>query len=106
MSDTSVGVAHPPNRAGERDWPAEAADRIVDTVDQVRVKTTRPAILAARVIVYGIVLGMVGLAIAVLLIITLFRLSSYLPGEIYWAYFGWGVLFTILGMVLWSKRDD
>ncbi|MCH7787882.1 MAG: hypothetical protein IH940_00395 [Acidobacteria bacterium] len=90
--------------ADEHDWPAEAADKIVDLVGQVKGKTTRPAMLAARSLVYGIVLVIVALSIAVLLLVALFRITDYLPGDVYWAYLVWGVLFTTVGLVLWSKR--
>ena len=37
------------------EWPAQAADTIVDTIAKVRDKTTKPAIVAARAIVYGLI---------------------------------------------------
>lgn len=90
----------------QRDWPADAADKIVGVVGDVRAKTTRPAIMVARVIVYGIVLLMVGIAIAVLLLVAVFRISTLLPGAVYWAYLGWGVLFTLIGSLLWAQRTE
>jgi hypothetical protein len=93
------------SNAGDRDWPAEAADKIVDIVDQVKDRTTRPTMMAAHGIVYGIVLAMVGVALVILLLIALFRMTTFLPGEVYWAYLGWGVVLTIVGLVLWSKRS-
>ena len=37
------------------EWPAQAADTIVDTIAKVRDKTTKPAIVASRAIVYGLI---------------------------------------------------
>lgn len=86
------------------DWPARAADTVVDMVDKVRTKTTRPAILVSRVLVYGIVIAFCALALLTLLLVGLFRLSMLGGGEVYWRYFGWGGALFLIGLLLWSKR--
>lgn len=89
------------------DWPAHAADTIVRVVGQVRDKTTGPAIKAARGVVYGLLAGLLGAACATMLAIALVRiLDSYVVGEdnTWLAHFIVGALFTIVGLVLWSKR--
>lgn len=61
-------------------WPVEVADRIESVVGTVRSKTTVPAFMAARAVVYGAVLGVLGAAMTILLIIALVRvLDVYLP---------------------------
>ena len=94
------------------DWPAQAADTIEKVVGQVRDKTTGPAIKAARWLVYGTFSLLVGVAVLVLLAISAVRLLDvYLPdawvGEDHtWvAHLITGACFTIIGMVLWSKRS-
>ena len=95
------------------DWPAQAADTIERVVGSVRDKTTGPAITVARGIVYGTFALLVGTAVAVMVAISAVRaLDVYLPD----AWFGedhtWvahalvGGLFTIAGMILWSKRSS
>ena len=37
------------------EWPAQAADTVVDVIGKVRDKTTKPAILAARALLYPLV---------------------------------------------------
>ena len=37
------------------EWPVQAADKIVETIATVRDKTTKPALTAARGLVYGLV---------------------------------------------------
>ena len=86
------------------DWPARAADTVVRVVDQVRSKTTRPAILVSRVLVYGFVITFIALTLLVLLLIGLFRFTMLGGGEVYWRYFGWGAVLFLVGALLWSKR--
>lgn len=93
------------------DWPAQAADTIERVVGSVRDKTTGPAITAARWVVYGTFALLVGLAVLVLLAIAAVRLIDvYLPdawvGEDHtWvAHLIVGLLFTLAGMAMWSKR--
>ena len=44
-----------PPKPSTSDWPAQAANSIVDLVDQVRTKTTGPAITVARGLVFGVI---------------------------------------------------
>jgi hypothetical protein len=92
------------------DWPAQAAGTIVRLVEQVRDKTTGPAEKAARGVVYGALAGVVGLLVLVLLPVALIReldeitQSIWGTHETYLAYAVVALLFTVAGMVLWSKR--
>lgn len=88
------------------DWPAKAADQIVDLVDQIRDKTTGPAIRAARAIVFGMLATMLGTAALVLLVVGLVRfVNVYVPGGVWIAHAIVGGLFVLLGVWLWSKRQ-
>jgi hypothetical protein len=93
------------------DWPAQAADAIERLVGTVRDKTTGPAITVVRGIVYGTLALLVGTMVAVLLAVAAVRLlDAYLPSAVFgdehvWAAHGIvGLLFAIVGMLLWSKR--
>ena len=93
------------------DWPAQAADTIEKVVGSVRDKTTGPAITVARGLVYGTFALLVGTMVVVLLAIGLVRaLDAYLPSSVFgdehvWAAHGLvGLLFTLLGMAMWSRR--
>ncbi|MGE3618875.1 MAG: hypothetical protein AB7L84_00310 [Acidimicrobiia bacterium] len=93
------------------DWPAQAADTIERLVGTVRDKTTGPAIKVARVAVYGLFAGVVGLAVAILSAIAAVRfVDAYLPDAWFGERHTWaahllvGLVFTIGGMVLWSRR--
>ncbi|MGY6500777.1 MAG: hypothetical protein ACXIVQ_07810 [Acidimicrobiales bacterium] len=87
------------------DWPAQAADAIVDLVATVRDRTVTPLLTVVRGVVYGLVIMMAAVAAVVLLLIATIRLLDIaLPGEVWSAYLLLGSVFTVVGLVLWSKR--
>lgn len=89
----------------EDDWPVQAADFIVRTVETVRDKTTGPAVTISRAIVYGLVAIILGLAALVLLSVGLVRfVNVYLPGGVWSAHLLVAIIFTAGGAFLWSKR--
>jgi hypothetical protein len=116
MTDTSTGGRSPaserPPGAGipastpTDDWPAKAADQIVNLVDQIRDKTTGPAIKAARAMVFGFLAAMLGTAALVLFIVGLVRfVNVYAPGGVWVAHGIVGLLFVVSGLFLWAKRQ-
>lgn len=92
------------------DWPAQAADLIVRVVGQVRDKTTGPAVTAARGVVYGLLAAFLGGMAAVLVAIAAVRALDEAIEEVAdsretWAAHGIvGVVFTLFGLFLWSRR--
>lgn len=88
------------------EWPVQAADMIVDTIGKVRDKTTRPALIAVRALVYGVILAVVATIALVTAIITGVRLyANYVPGPVYWLYGGLSVLFVVAGLVCLRKAN-
>ena len=88
------------------DWAAQTADTIERVVGSVRGKTSEPVERVARMVVYGLVAGVLGLTALVLLVIGLIRvLDAYLPGEVWIPYVGLGGIFTLAGLFLWRKRS-
>lgn len=92
------------------DWPEQATTTIVDLVDQVRAKTTGPAITVARGIVFGLIVGVLGIVAVVLLLIFLVRLTTDLL-ELAWdgagvwlTYLLYGVIFVVVGAILFARR--
>lgn len=102
---TSPSPASPGN-----DWPADVAARIDSLVGTVRDKTTVPATTAARVVVYGLLLGVLGSALGILLVIALVRLLDvYLPfhpvGRRVWVVdAGASAIFLAGGAFMWRRR--
>jgi hypothetical protein len=100
-------VPPPPSTS---DWPTQATNTIVDLVDQVRAKTTGPAITVARGIVFGVIVAVLALVVVVLLLIFLIRLTTEVL-ELIWegsgvwlTYLLYGVLFTVAGAIAFAKR--
>jgi hypothetical protein len=106
----AIDVELVPPAPSTSDWPAQATDTIVNLVDQVRAKTTGPAITVARGLVFGIIVGVLGLVAAVLLLIFAVRLTTEVLDLIWdgagvWlTYLLYGVLFTVIGAVIFGKR--
>ena len=87
------------------DWSAQAADTIESVVENIRDKTTVPLTKVARGLVYGIVAGAMGGAALLLLGILLIRVFDvYIPGNIWTVYAAIGGVFTLLGLLLWTRR--
>ena len=88
------------------EWPAQAADTIVDTIGKVRDRTTKPAIVASRALVYGLVAAVVGTVAFILLLILIVRLwDNYVPGNIWIIYALLATVFSIAGAVLLRKAN-
>ena len=87
------------------DWAAQTADSIERVVDSVRSKTSEPIERLGRILVYGLLAAILGVAVLVLFTIAAVRfINAYLPGEVWAAHLLLGVLFTIVGLVLWTQR--
>lgn len=81
------------------EWPAQAADLIVDNIAKVRDKTTRPALVVSRGLVYGLLAGVVGVMALVLLLIMVIRAyDNWVPGDVWPLYAGLAVVFIAAGI--------
>ena len=91
--------------------PTALTDRVIDTVDKVKEKTTDNAVLALRVVVFGMVISVLAIAVLLMSVIMLVRFAdAYLPigsgvGDATWAAHGFvGVCFRLLGLGAWMSR--
>ena len=83
----------------------QITDKFVGAVDTVRAKTTGPLLIAARAIVYGVLIVFAAVALTVVLIAGFVRLlDSYIAEQIWLPYLILGVVFTLGGMLMWRKR--
>ncbi len=99
----------PPVVPADRDWTVDVADRIESTVAAVRDKTTVPITKIARIVVFGVVVGVMAVVALIFLVIGVLRLHAYLPfhpeGRRMWvSYVGLGAIFVGLGGFFWRKR--
>lgn len=87
------------------DWPQQATETIVGFVDNVKDKTTRPATMTARGVVYGIAILAVGIPAFIMLLIGLVHFLDFaIPEDVWVVYAGLGVIFTLAGLFAWRKR--
>lgn len=88
------------------EWPAQAADVIVDTIAKVRDRTTRPAIIAARGLVYGVLAGVMALVTGILVLTMIVRMwDVYVPGHVWVIYAIFAVVFSAGGALLLKKAN-
>jgi len=86
---------------------------VVQYVGAVRDKTTGPALIASRMAVYFLAIGLVSAVLAVLLLLLLVRVlvnaTGALPfvdqNETWLAYLLLGVVFLVLGGLLWRMKE-
>jgi hypothetical protein len=89
------------------DWPAQAADAIVNVVGAVRDRTTGPITTIARGVVFGFFAAVLGIAVAVMLIIAAIRLlDEVLPSGVWLAYLVLGTVVVIAGALVFRKRNQ
>ena len=96
-----------------KDWTNQAVDVVESVVLTVKEKTTVPATTVARGLVYGIVIAALGtIALVVLAVAGVRFLTVYLPvgrvngghHRVWVADLILGVIFTLAGLLCWSRR--
>jgi hypothetical protein len=87
-------------------WPAKAAQTVEDVVGAVQDRAIRPLLLAARAVVFGIVVASMVLVLSALLAIAAIRvLDVYAFGHRVWPADALvGALLVAGGVAAWSKR--
>jgi hypothetical protein len=88
------------------DWTSDAADAIDRSIALVRERTVEPAQAITRVVVYGLLAGVILGPALVLSAIGAFRgLVLLEQGYVWAAWCTMGGIFVLLGAFLWSKRN-
>jgi hypothetical protein len=94
----------------ESSFTDDLSQRALDTIDTVVAtvndKAIRPAIIAARAVVFGVIIAVVALAVLVLVSIGVVRLTTvYLFDHKVWiSYLVLGALFCLGGAFAYSRR--
>ncbi len=97
----------------EDDWPKQVTDQIVSTVDDIRDKTTGPAIKISRSVVYGLTACFLLLLSIPFFVIGTNRglieifdtwIVSDRSSAVWIVYLITGVLWLIIGLFFWRKR--
>jgi hypothetical protein len=90
------------------DLPTRGTDTVEALVTLLRDKTVRPATLATRAIVFGIIVFAASVVTVVLLSVTLIRLLTVyaFDGRVWLSDLVVGLVFVAGGVVAWSRRRD
>jgi hypothetical protein len=86
------------------DWAATVADTIENYVGLVRDRTTKPALVVTRAVVFGVMLAILGVAAVVLLWIAWITAITALVGEVWITDLITGGIFVLVGAFLMAKR--
>ena len=86
------------------------SNRALDTIDSVvavvNEKAVRPAVVAARGVVFGVIIAVIGVAVVVLLSVGFIRITTvYLFDHKVWiSYMVLGAIFTVGGFFAYAQR--
>lgn len=89
------------------EWPVKAADSLETLVGTVRSRAVRPLQTIARTVVFGVIVAVMGLALAVFAAIGVLRLLdvyAFPPPRIWASYLVVGAIFAFLGVGVSSLR--
>ena len=86
------------------EWSNRALDTIDTVVATVNDKAIRPAIVAARGIVFGVVIAVIGITVVVLFCVGFIRVTTIAGHRIWASYLVLGLIFCAVGAVLYSRR--
>lgn len=88
------------------DLPAKATDRVDQLVELLRDKTVRPLTLAARAIMFGVIVFAASVVTVTLLSITLVRILTVyaFDGRVWLSDLVVGLFWVAAGLVLWWQR--
>jgi len=90
--------------AREVDWASQLAGTIDQYVGLVRDRTTRPALVVTRALVFGIIILILAVAAGVLLWIAWITGITALVGRVWITYLITGGILVLLGVFLMAKR--
>lgn len=92
----------------EADFADTLSERALDTIDTVVAtvndKAIRPAVVAARGVVFGVIIGVIGLAVLVLFCVLFIRLTTIAGHKVWASYIVLGLIFSAVGAVLYARR--
>ena len=101
------------NPLTDPNWAEATTEQVVKLVDNVKAKTTKPAVMAARGLVFGLLAIFLGLFALVLLLVGLTRglqaaIEPFVEQAraVYISYFIVGGILTLVGLMLFKKRND
>ena len=93
----------------DRSLTDNLSNRALETIDSVVAlandKAVRPAVTAARGVVFGVIIGVIAIAVLVLFCIGFIRFTTvYIFHEVWISYLVLGAIFIVGGFFAYSKR--
>jgi hypothetical protein len=92
----------------ENDLTDALSERALDTVDTVVAtvndRAIRPALVAARSVVFGIIIAVLGITVFVLFCVAFIRIAVIAGHRVWGAYIVLGLIFSAIGAVLYTRR--
>jgi hypothetical protein len=92
----------------EADFTDALSERALDTIDTVVATVNdrfiRPAVVGARGVVFGVIIGVIGLAVLVLFCVLFIRLTTIAGHRVWASYIVLGLIFSAVGAVLYARR--
>jgi uncharacterized protein YacL len=92
----------------ENDYGDALSARALDTIDTVVAtvndKAVRPAVVAARGIVFGVVIAVVAITVLVLFCVAFIRVTTIAGHRVWASYIVLGLIFSVVGAILYSRR--
>ena len=102
----------PSNPLTDPNWATDTTDKLVSLIDNVRSQTTLKVVYAARGAVFGVIAMMLGALIGIIAIVAVMRgLQALLALAVDWgqavylSYFIVGIAFSLVGVLLFHKRN-
>lgn len=102
----TTGTTAAPPVPGSPDLASRAADTVESVVALVRDRTVRPVTLAARAVVFGVVVAAGSLVLTVLLSVALVRILTVyaFSGRVWASDLLVGAVFVAAGLAAWARR--
>ncbi len=104
---SAAALGRPPAEPGSgQDWTDQVTGLIVDSVDKVRSRTTGPILEVSKGAVHAVVALVLLVPVAVLALVLAVRVLTYFVfREVWITYAVLGMLFTLIGVAMWSRRN-
>jgi uncharacterized protein YacL len=92
----------------ENDLTDALSNRALDTIDTVVAtvndRAVRPAVVAARGVVFGVVIAVIAITVLVLFCVMFIRITTIAGHRIWASYIVLGLIFCLVGAILYSRR--
>ncbi len=103
MADSAPVEQHGSETAS---WVDQPTTLLLDLIDAVRDRFTGRIIILVRFLAYGFLAMTVVATLLALFVMAIVRLVSLLPTPMWLEYLGLGLVFGLMGSLLWARRSS